>query len=1092
MTSRVATLNPPSLVTLLVSLQLIEARNVLFFVMVMDGTMDQENLWNAMYNLRIEKSTFDQIQHCSAKLVQLSESAGTWRASKYWKFLRFYNPESLEIVRGFWRRYSSPENLTSSFKHNYNNAIKKIYEAYHKNTEPIDTLAASTKQFWKAGTSDLPNPLFAYSDCGSHFTVHPDSNPLAGFYLDPSVANIARDSQFYQPRPPGITDLEAATGSAKFQFEAWCKAFRRLVEKDNPPRLCIRFFVGDAISFCLGLLELRDSASVTNCYSRPGTTQPLRLKDYGDGEKRFDVIDTGYLVDRISLLNLVPHVAVLLQNSLSVVYTSTRVGNVAAERDLLERMLCGDVGVMCMLLGIVPAAYLTGNSSVACDEYHDSRPQTAIPLNNRIMWVMTKAGDHKLEFNRVSPTGDVTLFAKFLFDLYQKMFAFESSKTRDLTGYHVHTKYTFAALLRYFKSRIFIPWKECVKMLIAMLIEECERNGTKLRHGMPELFVQLALCDVYLGGVDVNNAFDRVPLFVASRGALGKRPPPDPCSLVMTVPRSILQPIYEKLSADTSRTSIAFQLYVRKEKCWDKGCPCKEEYTTVSCAQAVFGKLVTSGKSYSGTIEVDQAGWQGTSDLHVFGYFSTMIIRGWGDAGPLKFGVALKRTNETAKMFEADLGEGLSVFCTCLKHTNSVHFFDRLPGLKRPALKEFSFATRDRVAQMTNSFVVDFPVVDFEKPSFTTHVKVIGAALDRLQKKENLSVNQFSPCTLTITFGPFEVQGNYIFPVDGANARLRISRVSGWIEIIAPFIRPLQSQRGYFSSTPFPVLLSPWLMVYNTFLPYINFRQLPKLDGPPTIRGASNDGNEKPSIPTRLMTMSNNNELSNRLSMSAIKCHIHTLLFPYPSPKAINLKAQNPGDLDIVFFVVGLYLDPNSKGVVGEGFIMPMTDDVPKVSSQIVLEMSADAEHMIWWKRALPAMVEQARMWKHMEDCEFKFTGIPRPGIIPICSCGRGQVTSSFMDIKEWAKYAPYVTPVAISPIFPAPWLDSTRNIPEVARETRDKGGLGIEEKECKVCGVVGARKKCGKCMNVVYCSRECQVTDWREHKTACGSVGGG
>ena len=91
------------------------------------------------------------------------------------------------------------------------------------------------------------------------------------------------------------------------------------------------------------------------------------------------------------------------------------------------------------------------------------------------------------------------------------------------------------------------------------------------------------------------------------------------------------------------------------------------------------------------------------------------------------------------------------------------------------------------------------------------------------------------------------------------------------------------------------------------------------------------------------------------------------------------------------------------------------------------------------------------------------------------------------MDKKEWRKYAPYVTPVAISPIFPAPWLDPTRrNIPEV-EQTMDCGD--IKEKKCKVCGKVDSRKKCGKCMNVVYCSRECQVKDWREHKTSCGSV---
>ena len=253
--------------------------------------------------------------------------------------------------------------------------------------------------------------------------------------------------------------------------------------------LVIRFFVGDAISFCLGLQALSDPAIVANCYSRPGVARILQFDDDSDRTPtRFDVIDTGYLVDRIGLLNLLPNVAVLLQNSCSVLYTSTRVGDVAAERNLLEKMLCADVDIMCMLLGLVPAAYLTGNTSHAYHEYHDSRPHTAIPLNNRIMWVMTKAGDHKLEFSRVCPTCDVTLLSKFLFDLYNKMFSFELSNTRELTGSHAYTRHTFASLLRYFKRRIFIDWRECVRMLLGLLIKDQRKNGTNFRHVMSELF----------------------------------------------------------------------------------------------------------------------------------------------------------------------------------------------------------------------------------------------------------------------------------------------------------------------------------------------------------------------------------------------------------------------------------------------------------------------------------------------------------------------------------------------------------------------------------------------------------------------------
>ena len=677
--------------------------------------MECESIWKAMYDLRVDKPTFERIQSYSVDLFHLSESLQTWEASKYSKNLRFVNSESLEIVRNYWRRYSSADNLKSSFIDNYNNAIRKIYETYHKDLKPTNMTAASTKKFWNSDTmassAALPNPLFAYSDSSNHFAVHQDSNPLVGFHLTISVAKLAPESLFCQSRPLGSSDLESAISSAKLQFEAWCNAFRRLIKKHHPRLLVIRFFVGDAISFCLGLQALRDPTIVANCYSRPGVARILQFDDDNDQTPtRFDVIDAGYLIDRIGLLNLLPNVAVLLQNSCSVLYTSTQARDVAAERNLLEKMLCANVGIMCMLLGLVPVAYLTGNTSHAYHEYLDSRPHTAIPLNNRIMWVMTKAGDHKLEFNRVCPTCDVTLLANFLFDLYNKMFSFESSKTRKLTGSHAYTRHTFAALLRHFKRRIFIDWRECVKMLLDLLIEDQRKNKTNFRLVMSELFSQLALCDVYLGCIGSADDFTNRPK--APVGVLRQRNPPDPCAIVITVPRRRLQRIYDKLSANAPHAPIAFQLYLRKDKCGDKDCECVDEYCRVSCVQAVFGKLVSSANGNSGTIEEDPLKWEGTSDLQVCGYFSTLIIHLWGHYGLLKCGVALTPTSETVKLFAAELGEGLSVWNTCFGHEDSISFFDRLPGLKRDHPKESSFLTNS-VAQTTRVFHCRFSCTQF-------------------------------------------------------------------------------------------------------------------------------------------------------------------------------------------------------------------------------------------------------------------------------------------------------------------------------------------------------------------------------------------
>jgi hypothetical protein len=712
---------------------------MLFFIMVMQGATEPAMLWKAMFHLRIDKATFDHIKCYAEDLFALSESPQLWEMAAYSETLRFYNSESLEAVREIWRRYSSPDNTTASFIDNYNNAINKIYQTYHKDLKPTDTLAMSMKRFWESGASaspdKLPNPLFAYSNSRSRFAVDPDSNPLAGFPLTPAVAKLASDSPFYLRELQGSGTLELATTSAKLQFQAWCNSFRTLQRNDHSRRLVIRFFVGDAIAFCLGLQGLRTPECAANCYSRPGTPRMLRLDDDDDAPKTFDVIETGYLVDRIGALNILPHVAYMLKNSTSVLYTSTCINDIATERDLLSKMLCADIGIMCLLLAIVPAAYLNGHTSQAYHEYHDSRPHTAIPLTNRIMWVLMKTGDPIVDFGRVAPTCDLDAFAKFLFDFYNNMFAFESSPTRDLTGSHAYTRYTFSALLRYFKRRIVnIDWRECISKTVELLIQECQNNEKIVRLEMGELFIQLALTDVYTGGVGAkySDPPDAEPVI----GVLQRHNPPDPCVVVITVPRSHLQQIYDKLSTHAAPPPIAFQLYAKKEKCDAKDCDCIEEYCTVSSVQAIFGKLTPTANGHSGTIEEDHSGWEGTSDLHICAYFSSLMLRSWihGNAGPLKFGVTLTPTNETVKVFGPKLGASLSVWNVCLGHAaDAVHFFDRLPGLEPHRLRELTFDLEHRIAQTSNLFVVDFPILNFEKPSFTTRVKVIGAALDSPQ-----------------------------------------------------------------------------------------------------------------------------------------------------------------------------------------------------------------------------------------------------------------------------------------------------------------------------------------------------------------------
>merc|ERR1711918_45688 len=45
-----------------------------------------------------------------------------------------------------------------------------------------------------------------------------------------------------------------------------------------------------------------------------------------------------------------------------------------------------------------------------------------------------------------------------------------------------------------------------------------------------------------------------------------------------------------------------------------------------------------------------------------------------------------------------------------------------------------------------------------------------------------------------------------------------------------------------------------------------------------------------------------------------------------------------------------------------------------------------------------------------------------------------------------------------------------------------------LDEPKCAVCGQP-AEKRCSRCKNEWYCSRECQVQAWEGHKTVCDIV---
>jgi hypothetical protein len=100
----------------------------------------------------------------------------------------------------------------------------------------------------------------------------------------------------------------------------------------------------------------------------------------------------------------------------------------------------------------------------------------------------------------------------------------------------------------------------------------------------------------------------------------------------------------------------------------------------------------------------------------------------------------------------------------------------------------------------------------------------------------------------------------------------------------------------------------------------------------------------------------------------------------------------------------------------------------------------------------------------------------------PLCSCGKGKdISTAFRKEKKWESAAPFVTRIAIGPIFGVPYVESVGNFTNTMREESDC-------EKCACCDGPGKPKLlvCGACKSTSYCSAGCQKEDWKKHKLVC------
>jgi len=203
---------------------------------------------------------------------------------------------------------------------------------------------------------------------------------------------------------------------------------------------------------------------------------------------------------------------------------------------------------------------------------------------------------------------------------------------------------------------------------------------------------------------------------------------------------------------------------------------------------------------------------------------------------------------------------------------------------------------------------------------------------------------------------------------------------------------------------------------------------------------------------------------------------------------------MNPATNDVhaIILVTDLRLDLASHNIVADSWVIPGSDDIQarlRGKLNIMLSIKTDADESEAWRYLLPLFIERCRTWEHKSNCEYLaqnsaplYPGAGSdPNKVPYCSCGIG-VGTEMLRRRYGDAVATYATRAAISPLFSVPYLENVG----IKDDSGPSAGASTQA-GCRACGKKGKPLSvCSKCMKVKYCSRECQVQDWKRHKKDC------
>jgi hypothetical protein len=988
----------------------------------------------------------------------------------------------------------------------------------------------------------IPNPVFAVPLMTSTVLKHP-TDPLLGFHLAGAHANL-EDKPLPRPEETdgGHQDSsDALFVTARAQFDQGIVAF-----STHADCYTIRFTASECFSLCHTLRHnLETGETCAQHYRAKVGFDVLKLaeSDYGasgKAPKQFDVIDTSTLSHDVSILNLLVSAGPLLKDApSSTLYTADlyRMGGT----DGFEKLLLEHTTIIVILLGLVPAEYWTNAKAVSIVDQilaalsdKDATPEAKNTVSGfRLSWKHNKhmAGQQpnaSLHTNIEAVVAFAVHIFRFMIRIPRDSRPASEDQLKALIPKRLpvlqHHPGTMAAFLRRVGEQTQMGSAELCEKFVREISEPFIRASVGDPLGgfaleVPSLGPELAAsCGWRSSKKNARPAFrdwDCIPQTVAVT------------VVVSPLEWDVLSPSWSRHQPNPPATAalippaaalITGRLRLPGKKDM-RGADMRTEYADT---QISFGTVTTEGSrdkaDFTVHVKEDKAGWMGTSPMVISFRVPTVFVEAvYGEAvvgfrallaDPNSDGCEQPWRDDEFCCYEKPFSDQDHVFITRYQPGRTTCTPQGLRTTKAPS-------TEPSETTFTADFDMSNPAIQVIR-GITGRFNIISDQGKKLlADKAPIEVHQTSPFTLAITIGKDIPQAltlplTFPAPILQTGSKIRIARKSSYIEISAPLAHPSTN----------PPILDPYLL--PTTLPREPPFRPVTLNTPhlslPTLPILSLADRARPRFLTTLTSlMFSTRERRAReeaAAASSPRLGFKESLFPLFMLSAglqggqtglFALSQPGRGGVHVLILVGALRLDAAHGSVVLDAAVLPLTralvDSRAVEGFLLVLRelecctLTVDDGELGVWKTVLPGMVERCREWEHGPGCEYVEAGRVPVGLGEgervLCGCGEGKLPREFERLPEWETAARFATRVAISPVYASALVEELI-APELTQAVTDdlsgKGEGKTVGRNCgKVEGIEGVTlRRCTRCLGAVYCSAECQRTDWKKHRMEC------